>query len=320
MFYWAVVAARLLQFTSVLVLFGSSLFYLYGFNAGAANVPPRRWAWPCRVLLIAAIVALLATIMWVMAETALLTDDAKNAVDPEWLWTIVWGSRIGRVYLLRLALLIISLVTLSLVVPRRIRWITQAIIGGLLVASFAWSGHGARDQGLTGGIHLGADILHLFAAGVWIGALVPLSILILLSFRRQTREDALATYEGLESFSGIGLAVVAVLVLTGAVNSWFLIGLERWRALFTTPYGLTLVFKLALFGLMLLLAAGNRFFHSPKLGYALGNRETGTNPVALKMALRSLRSSVLTETVLALLVLATVALLGTLEPPISISS
>jgi putative copper resistance protein D len=317
MFYWAVVAARLLQFASVLVLFGSSLFYLYGFNAGAA-VPPRRWTG--HILLFASLVALFATIMWVMAETALLTDDAKNAIDPEWIWSILWGSRIGKVHLLRLALLGISLVTLWLVSSQRSRWITQAVIGGMLVASFAWSGHGVRDEGLASGIHAGADVLHLLAAGVWIGALLPLSLLILFSFRKQTRDDALATYVGLESFSGIGLAVVAVIVLTGVVNSWFLIGLERWRMLFTTPYGLTLVFKLALFGIMLLLAAGNRFLLSPRLGYAVGSHDTGAESIKLKTALHSLRTSVLTETVLALLVLAAVAFLGTLEPPISISS
>ena len=316
MSYWVVVAARLLQFASVLVLFGSSLFYLYGFNAGAANRPPRRWAWPSRILLIASFIALLATIMWVMAETALLSDDAKNAVDPEWLWTIVWGSQIGRVYLLRLTLLIVSFFAFWLLSAPRIQWITQAILGGVLVASFAWSGHGVRDGGLAGGMHAGADVLHLLAAGVWIGALVPLSILILLSFQKQTREDALATYHGLEHFSGIGLAIVAVIVLTGTVNSWFLIGIERWRMLFTTPYGLTLVFKLALFGLMLLLAAANRFFLSPRLGYAVGNSGTAADPIGLKIALRSLRRSVFTETVLAFVVLAAVAFLGTLEPPI----
>ena len=314
MSYWVVVAARLLQFTSILVLFGSSLFYLYGFNAGAANEPPRRWAWPHRTLLIASLSALLATILWVMAETAFLTDDVKNAIDPVWLWSILWDSRIGRVYLLRLALLTISLVTLWFLWPPRIRWTTQAIIGGLLAASFAWSGHGVRDHGLTGGIHLGADVLHLLAAGVWIGALLPLSILLVLSLRRQTMGDARATYEGLESFSRLGLAVVAVLVLTGAVNSWFLIGLGQWRALFTTSYGLTLVLKLALFGLMLLLAAGNRFFLSPRLGYIVRNREKGAG---LRIALRALRRNVLTETMLALLVLAAVAFLGTLEPPVA---
>ena len=318
MFYWAVVAARLLQFSSVLVLFGSSLFYLYGFNAGAANVPPRRW--PERILRLASLVALFATIMWVMAETALLTDDAKNAIDPAWLWSILWESRIGRVYFLRLPLLIISLVTLWLLSPPRTRWTTQAVIGGLLVASFAWSGHGIRDQGLVGGIHAGADILHLLAAGVWLGALLPLCMLILLSLRTHRVGDAIATYQGLESFSSIGLAVVAVIVLSGVVNSWFLIGIDRWRMLFTTSYGLTLVFKLALFGLMLLLAAGNRFLLSPRLGCAVGSRDTETDPMKLRTALRLLRKSVLIEAVLALLVLATVALLGTLEPPISISS
>jgi putative copper resistance protein D len=177
-----------------------------------------------------------------------------------------------------------------------------------------------RDEGLAGVIHAGADVLHLFTAGAWIGALLPLSILILFSFRRQTRDEAIITYEGLESFSGIGLTIVAVIVLTGVVNSWFLIGLERWRMLFTTPYGLTLVFKLALFGLMLLLAAGNRFFLSPRLGFVVGTHVAGTDTKGLKVALLWLRRSVLTETVLALLVLAAVAFLGTLEPPISISS
>jgi putative copper resistance protein D len=317
MFYWAVVAARLLQFASVLVLFGSSLFYLYGFNAGAA-APPRRWA--DHILLFACLVALFATIMWVMAETALLTDDAANAIDPAWLWSIMWGTRIGRVHILRIVFLLVSLLTLWFLSPPRTRWTAQAITGGLLVASFAWSGHGVRDEGLAGVIHAGTDVLHLLTAGAWIGALLPLSILILFSFRRQTRDDAIITYEGLESFSGIGLTIVAVIVLTGVVNSWFLIGLERWRMLFTTPYGLTLVFKLALFGLMLLLAAGNRFFLSPRLGFVVGSHATGTDPTGLKVALVWLRRSVVTETVLALLVLAAVAFLGTLEPPISISS
>jgi copper resistance protein D len=100
-------------------------------------------------------------------------------------------------------------------------------------------------------------------------------------------------------------------------NSWFLIGLGQWRAVFTTAYGLTLVFKLILLGLMLLLAAGNRFFLSPRLGYIVGHRENGADLKGLKMPLQALRRNVLTETMLALLVLAAVAFLGTLEPPIA---
>lgn len=316
MSYWAVVAARLLQFTFVLTLFGSSLFYLYGFNAGAANVPPRSWAWPHRILLIACLGALCATILWVMAETALLTSDVKNAVDPSWLWSIVSDSQIGRVHFLRFTLLLISLVVLWRLPQPRIRWTAQAILGALLVASFAWSGHGVRDQGSAGTVHTGADVLHLLAAGVWIGALVPLGILILRSLRTQTENDARVTYESLESFSGIGLAVVSVIVLTGLVNSWFLIGLVNWRRLFTTAYGLSLVVKLVLFGFMLILAAANRFVLSPRLGFIVGDSVAGADPVGLAMALRALRRSVLIETFLALLVVGAVALLGTLEPPI----
>jgi putative copper resistance protein D len=160
-------------------------------------------------------------------------------------------------------------------------------------------------------MHLSGDVLHLLAAGVWIGALVPLSMLVLHSVRTGTDASAKATYRALERFSGIGPAIVAILILTGLVNSWFLIGLENWRELFTTAYGLALIVKLVLFGGMLLLAAANRFWLSPRLGADLTASQSVTE------ALRALRISIFTETVLAGLVLATVALFGTLEPPIA---
>jgi copper resistance protein D len=300
-----------------LVLFGSALFFIYGFTAGATDPSSRLLRWPKQILLIAAIAGLAGVMAWVMAQTALISDHAADALDPFALSSILTETRFGRICLLRLVLLGTSIVILWCL-PRGTRlWLMEATLGGVVLASFAWTGHGAADEGFAGIVHQGSDILHLLSAGVWIGALVPLCILLLHGFRSQTQADARATYLGLESFSGIGPATVSVLLLSGLVNSWFMIGVSHWRELFTTGYGLSVVAKVALFCLMVMFAAVNRFWLTPRLAFAIGPPSTSQrfDPISLASAVRALRNSVLAETGLAMLVLAAVAYLGTLEPP-----
>ncbi len=313
---WAIIAARLLQFGSALVLFGASLFYLYGFTGGAALGAHRRcgrvrrWSWPHLTVLIAAVGALLGVIWWVTVQTATFFPDA-GPFDWNANSILLTETRFGRVCILRMGLLAVSIVVALVLSPTRGVWVVQSVLGAAILASFAWTGHGIYDQGLAGIVHTGADVLHLLAAGVWIGALVPLNILVLRSLRAQTAFDARDTYNSLENFSGIGPAAVSVLVLTGLVNSWFLVGVAQWQALFTSTYGLVLTVKLALFGAMLILAAANRYRLSPSLKADL---ERGQSTA---VALRALRASVASETALGFLVLLAVSLMGTLEPPIT---
>jgi len=313
---WSIIATRLLQFAAALILFGSSLFYLYGLSPtsaagpgisapGTASAPGRR------LLLLAAVVALASTILWIMAETAALGADSSDSLRPSALLSVLSQTRFGQLAATRIGWLAISIsAAVALPAGKRL-WIVQSVFGGALVASFAWSGHGAMNQGTARIVHLGADVLHLLAAGVWIGALLPLSMLILRSLRTQALTHARQGAHALTRFSGVGLAVVATLILTGCVNSWYLIGPTHWRELFTSPYGLMLSMKLALFALLLLLAAVNRLRLAPQLRTAL------LKPAALAVALRRLRASLIAETVLALLVLGLVAVLGTLAPPVS---
>jgi putative copper resistance protein D len=80
--------------------------------------------------------------------------------------------------------------------------------------------------------------------------------------------------------------------------------------MFTSLYGLLLVAKLLLFGLMLLLAAANRYFLTPSLAAAI---ETGNT----SSAIGSLRRSLAIETGCAVTILILVAWLGLLAPPAS---
>jgi putative copper resistance protein D len=180
-------------------------------------------------------------------------------------------------------------------------------LGAVAVASFAWSGHGAATEGPGGLPHLVSDVLHLLAAGVWLGALAALALMVRPGASRSDPGALRALHGALAGFSGVGSAVVAILLLTGLVNSWFLVGLDGVPRLASSPYGVLLIAKLVLFGAMLGLAAANRFRHTPALAAAL---DAGTAQAALP----ALRRSVALETAAGLGIMLLVSVLGTLAP------
>jgi putative copper resistance protein D len=101
--------------------------------------------------------------------------------------------------------------------------------------------------------------------------------------------------------------VVAVLVASGAINGWYLVG--SFAGLVTTPYGQLLLIKLCLFAGMLALAASNRFRLVPAL-----TRESEASQRDASLA--RLRGHVLAEETLGLLVIIIVSALGTMEPAV----
>jgi putative copper resistance protein D len=139
------------------------------------------------------------------------------------------------------------------------------------------------------------DAVHLLAAGAWLGALAAFVILL------RSAPRAPETVRVLADFSLVGMLAVAALAATGLVNAWLVLG--GVTPLFTTLYGRLLILKVALFGLMLALAALNRFRLVPAL-------ESGLDDGAL----RRLKAHVAGEQLLGLAVLLSVAVLGTLDP------
>jgi putative copper resistance protein D len=100
----------------------------------------------------------------------------------------------------------------------------------------------------------------------------------------------------------MGYVAVAILVGTGLVNSWFLVGSPR--ALLNMPDGQVLIGKLVLFAAMLGLAAANRFLLVPSM------------IAALPGAASRLYKHVVSEQLLGVLILLTVSMLGTMRPAI----
>ena len=140
------------------------------------------------------------------------------------------------------------------------------------------------------------DALHLYAAAAWLGGLPCLAIYL------TTTPPAAATLI-LRRFSRLSLSCVSILVVSGIANAWLLVG--SFSALFSTRYGALLLFKLALFAILLAFGARNRLL------VKTNSRSTDARPDLLAQVRRNLRW----EIGLGLGVVAVVGWLGATPPP-----
>ncbi|MEO8453783.1 MAG: copper homeostasis membrane protein CopD [Sphingomicrobium sp.] len=308
MFDEAVIALRFLQYGAAAILMGSPLFFLYALpRTGPAAAAGLRWPKP--LFAVAAIILLLATAAGLLFQTAGMAGSLAEAVKLESI-SAVLGMNLGASALVRAPLALLALVVVLIARRGHRLWLAIAALGTAAMASFTWTGHGAATDGAGGWVHLIADVLHSWTAAIWIGALVGFALLLSSSSRDWERLKAL--HRALHRFSAVGMLLVAVLVATGLINSWFLVGLDHVAGLWTTDYGRLLLLKIVLFTGMLGLAAANRFRHTPALGANLGAEHAGG------VSLAKLRRSIATEALLGFGVLALVAWFGTLAPPASI--
>jgi copper resistance protein D len=299
----AIIAARIVQFAAATVLFGAPLFLLYALK-GADRAA---LGWPRPLAVAASLALLIGAVAQLVGQTAAMTGDPAAALDGAILGSVMLETPFGLAMAAR-ALAAFAALALCLVLrPGTVLWLGLTALGAVAVATFAWSGHGAATEGPGALAHLVADILHLVAAGVWLGALAALALMLRPRAAPSPPAAVRALHGALAGFSGVGSAVVATLVLTGLVNSWFLVGLDGLGRIANSPYGLLLIAKLVLFAGMLALAAANRFRHTPGLAAALAEG-------AADRTLPALRRSVAFETALGLAILVLVGVLGTLAP------
>lgn len=297
----AVIVLRWLQYSGAVVLLGTPLFLLYSFRGSGG--PNLAWARP--TLIVAATVVALGSLAALVTQTAVMAGSLSEALKPASLSFMVTGMALGMAMVARAVVAALALVAIVVLKPGRWLWTGLAAVGVIVSASFAWTGHGAATEGPGALLHLAAAMTHAVSAALWLGALAALTMLLL----RRTAPDDPAIHSALRGFAGLGTLAVVLLVLSGLGNSWFMIGPARIAGLGTSLYGQLLIAKLVLFALMLVLAAGNRFRLTPALGSILAG---GGDP---QQALQRLRRSVVAETLVAAVLIAVVAIMGTLAPP-----
>lgn len=298
-----VIALRFAQYGSAVILLGTPLFLLYGLRGADALAQ----AWPRHALIAASAVLAVASAAGLVAQTAVMAGSLIEGLKPASLGFMITGTTLGPAFLVRGGIALAALALVLIARPSRLQWGILVVAGLAISASFAWTGHGAATEGFGHYPHLLGAILHSWVAALWLGALAAL---LLMTVRHRPGDAASdrVLHGALRGFSGVGTAAVATLVVSGLINSWFTVGIDGIGGLVTTPYGGLLLAKLALFGLMVALAALNRFHLTPDLANALDD------PDDLPVALVRLKRSLMVETLLAIVLLGVVAVMGTLAP------
>lgn len=302
---WPLIAIRWALYADLGLLFGLLLFTLYALAGEERERLLRLRGWTMAL----AVLGVLLSAYGFLQSAAAMLGTGIEGVDRVSALMLLTETSVGWALLARLAVLtILGIAALTPVLRRMAGLVLLTFLAATAVASLAWSGHGAATEGPAGMVHLVSDIIHLLAAAAWIGALG--AFVLIVSRRPQTPETLNAAHRALASFATVGAIIVGLIVATGLVNSYLLVGPRNVLRLAESDYGLLLLIKLTLFAIMLGLAAGNRFRLTPALGKAIGRDGTAA-------AVARLKRSLWIETCAGILILGLVAWLGTLPPPAS---
>jgi copper transport protein len=221
-------------------------------------------------------------------------------------WGSLWLWRVGL--LLPLAILVPLREEYYRASTKRVSRLTARVlalgIGAAILLTLSLSSHNAAVAEVrTAAIF--SDFVHLLAAGFWIGGLFHLVLgvpLILQTLSQSQRRAVLSAL--LPRFSVVAILSVGTLVITGLYSGWVQVTIVEAVA---TPYGLTLLVKLGLVGLLVFLGGLNLLWVRPRL-----SRE--------ERASHWLWRLLVGEAVLAALVLLSVGMLGSLEPARQVAS
>jgi putative copper export protein/mono/diheme cytochrome c family protein len=299
--------ARWAHLAACLGLVGAAAILLL---AGRSPRPTAR-AWLQRVRLWSlalAVTAIASGTLVLAAQAALVEGHSAAALDPVALRRLAFDTHTGRVWLMRQGLLALLLAFLSLRADIRSRadWMAvrleTALLAALAAALIGLGGHAAAIE--PGGARaIVNDAVHLLAAGIWVGGLLPLAFLLRRAGTPDGADSRPYAVLATRRFSRLALGVVLLLAATGVANAYLYVG--DVAGLLGTAYGRLLLLKLSLFAAILLLAHANR----RSLPALAGEAQTIGRP-----AMRRLARFVILEGALALVLLALAAAMATTTP------
>jgi putative copper resistance protein D len=287
-----IVASRAVHFAALALVLGAPLFRLAIAPRGAA----RGWPGGRAIELAAALAALVSGLGWFAGVAATFAGGWRDALAPDILQGVTFETRFGHLWIGRLVVLAAVLAVQAWTRPSWRRDGVLVALAAALSASLIGVGHGMTGAGggpAVARAHMVADVVHLICAMGWIGGLFCLAQVL-----RRGAADAAELGVVLSRFSRLGYWLVALLLVSGCVNALVLV--PRPDSLLTSDYGRVLLVKL---GLVLIM-----------VGFALYNRLALVARVQSKAGAQALWRSVLAEQGMGALVLATVALLGTIHP------
>jgi putative copper resistance protein D len=214
---------------------------------------------------------------------------------------LLFKTHAGVVWRVRFVIAAILLVDLcALACLRRFPSETAVVVGLVLaIANFvscAWLSHAGSDAGPYASLHLAAHALHMLGVSLWLGGLVPLAMLVSRALNSGHGGVVMAAHAA-SVFGNIALLAVGIIVISGVATTALIV--RDVPDLTAGTYVALLAVKLALFCLMLVLAAVNRLKLVPRVA------ASNYTPAAML-----LWWSILAELALGLVILLVVGALG----------
>ncbi|MEH6464427.1 MAG: CopD family protein [Shewanella psychromarinicola] len=211
----------------------------------------------------------------------------------------LWPTQVGKTVFWRLIgfglMLLASYTMLSKNNNTRHFSVAISIISSLLIAvTFTFIGH-STELGL---VAQGLILIHVLIIGSWIGAFYPL-------WKLCNIDDNIVIQNVMDTFGRIGIGIVILVLLSGMGMVWMLF--DSPTELLSSDYGIAVTIKLSLVAIILLIAAWHKFILVPNLTIF-------TAPLAK----RKLQKSIGLEALVALIILATTAILSSVLGPISL--
>lgn len=248
-----------------------------------------------RSMLISAFVGMLAVLAMLPLQVVNIAEDWHSVMDGHMLGAVAFETRFGWAWCTRV--IAVAAVTLAIVLfpAGKVRlklWLTAS---ALLPAGL--SGHAAMQEGWPGVAHAGCDMLHCLAAAFWIGSL-PVFLLLLRLYEDPVRKQH-AT-RALMRFSFLGHCAVATLLISGLVNSVFI--LQSTTISLASRYQELLLVKVFVAIAMVALALLNRYRWIPLVR------------TRKRAALRQIRRNTVLEILAGGFALALVSVFGLLSP------
>jgi len=257
------VVLRWLQFTSILLIIGS-----VAFRVVVLRTMERAGAEPAFVVDAArlaaragfvAVLALAATLVVRLFAQSFAMHGAENSLDLRLVSGMLRNTMWGWGWLLQLAGLLLAGVAF-----RSSRWWLAACGAVAIAFSPALSGHAASTPDYRG-IAIVSDGLHIMSASAWLGTLTMVLIAGLAATARQSSAARGPLVRSLVlAFSPLALASAGLAAATGVFAAW--LHVNTWQNLWSTPYGITLLIKLGILGVVALTGFFNWRVVQPKLG------------------------------------------------------
>ena len=316
------VAVRFIHLASVLLLVGSSSFELLVSRPVFKNVGmqtsldfPSFYKTLFSIARLSLLLAIGTAILGLFIKIADATGlSLSESIDLGTIVNVLTGTRFGIVWLFQMALSCLLALVMSTDFRRRFKnnsaglCVTELLLSTTLLTMMAAAGHASAAEGVTLFIQLTTDGLHLLAAGVWLGGLIPLALFF--SWAKAAREPSIfgIAQKATARFSRLGFASVVLLLVTGLVNAWYLVG--GIPPPLGTTYGYLLLAKLGILIPLMGLASRNRWHLKPRLANLAAHSEFEKIPALLAR----LQRGVIAEVSLGAVILLIVGMMG-ITPP-----